>query len=269
MQAGDMREEFLPEWSPAPRTQQLPGWNSQLASTPIDTLLPAGIGEDFHRVEEYKAAGKLKGRAALITGGDSGIGRAVALLFAMEGADVAINYLPDEEDDAQLTKKDVESKGGKCILIPKDLRTATACKEIVDTSVRELGHLEILVNNAGTQMQQELFEDISMYVLDVCKELTMQRAVGQYLPSQHYGYDVHHKVRSATSQAWGLHHQLCLCESVHWQPVSHRLHGDKGCRGRLHSSSGEAKSNRWHSSQCCGPGSHQHALNSSDIFRGK
>lgn len=97
----------------------------------------------------YKAAGKLKGKKALITGGDSGIGSASAILFAREGADSTIVYLPDEEEDAQNTKKEVESIGAKCHLIARDLVKKENCKEVVDFALEKMGSIDILFNNAA------------------------------------------------------------------------------------------------------------------------
>lgn len=107
----------------------------------------------------YKAAGKLEGKCALITGGDSGIGRAVAVLFAREGADVAINYLPAEQVDAEETRSAVEREGRTCVLIPGDLTNAKFCKELVDRAAKELGGLDILVSNAAHQNRKKL-EDL-------------------------------------------------------------------------------------------------------------
>jgi NAD(P)-dependent dehydrogenase (short-subunit alcohol dehydrogenase family) len=106
----------------------------------------------------YKAAGKLDGRRALITGGDSGIGRAVAVIFAREGADVAINYLPDEQEDAEETKRAVEAVGKRCILLPGDLVDPALCKSLVKDTVAKLGGLDILVSNAAHQNRKTLDE---------------------------------------------------------------------------------------------------------------
>src|SRR3954467_11677580 len=94
----------------------------------------------------YRAASKLEGKVALITGGDSGIGRAVAFLYAREGADVAINYLPEEESDATEVKRSVEALGRRCLLLPGDLTRANVCTQIVERTVKELGKLDILVS---------------------------------------------------------------------------------------------------------------------------
>lgn len=109
----------------------------------------------------YKPAGKLAGRTALITGGDSGIGRAVAVLYAKEGADVAITHLPEEERDAQQTKAAVESAGRRCLLLEGDLTNREFCQRIVDRTVREFGKLDILVNNAAYQQHQKSLGEIA------------------------------------------------------------------------------------------------------------
>jgi NAD(P)-dependent dehydrogenase (short-subunit alcohol dehydrogenase family) len=104
-----------------------------------------------HGETSYRGSGRLMGRKALITGGDSGIGRAAAIAFAREGADVAINYLPVEESDAREVIALIRNEGRKAIAIPGDLRTEGFCKKLVATAVKELGGLDILVNNAGKQ----------------------------------------------------------------------------------------------------------------------
>ncbi|HEX8283077.1 MAG TPA: SDR family oxidoreductase [Pyrinomonadaceae bacterium] len=109
----------------------------------------------------YRGSSKLNNKAALITGGDSGIGRAVAVLFAREGADVAIVYLPVEQSDAEETREAVEREGRRSLLIPGDVRDARFCREAVERTVEEFGKLDILVNNAAFQQHQETIEDVS------------------------------------------------------------------------------------------------------------
>jgi NAD(P)-dependent dehydrogenase (short-subunit alcohol dehydrogenase family) len=109
----------------------------------------------------YKPAGKLEDKVALITGGDSGIGRSVAVLFAREGANVAIVYLPAEQPDAEETREAVQEAGRECLLIPGNVTQPEFCLETVDRTVEELGKLDILVNNAAYQEHQESIEDIS------------------------------------------------------------------------------------------------------------
>lgn len=110
--------------------------------------------------EDYRGSGKLAGKVALITGGDSGIGRAAAIHFAREGADVAIVYF-DEHDDAAEAKRLVEVEGRRCIIIPGDVRDSAFCKAAVDETVKSLGGLHVLVNNAGHQVVQTRLEDIT------------------------------------------------------------------------------------------------------------
>jgi NAD(P)-dependent dehydrogenase (short-subunit alcohol dehydrogenase family) len=111
-------------------------------------------------LSNYKAAGKLTGKVALITGADSGIGRAVAIAFALEGADVAILYNENDED-AETTRAEVEARGRRCLVIKSDVRDSQACRAAVKRTVDELGALNILVNNAAYQMAQQKFEDIT------------------------------------------------------------------------------------------------------------
>jgi NAD(P)-dependent dehydrogenase (short-subunit alcohol dehydrogenase family) len=111
--------------------------------------------------EAYKAAGKLAGKVALVTGGDSGIGRAVAFLYAREGARVAINYLAAEQSDADETKKAIEQEGGKCLLLPGDLRDAKLCDALVEKTVKEFGALDILVSNAAHQSRKKSLDELT------------------------------------------------------------------------------------------------------------
>ena len=112
-----------------------------------------------HGESSYKGSGRLTGKRAIITGGDSGIGRAVALAYAREGADVLVSYL-SEDEDAQATKKLVEEAGRKCVLVSGDLQHAAHCRKVVDTAVTELGGIDILVNNAAHQATFKEIEDI-------------------------------------------------------------------------------------------------------------
>ncbi len=114
---------------------------------------------------KYQGSNKLRDKVALITGGDSGIGRAVSIFFAKEGADVAIMYL-NEHDDANETKRLVEEQGRKCLTIPGDIGDEKFCQQAVENTVKELGKLDILVNNAAEQHPQESIEDITAEQLE-------------------------------------------------------------------------------------------------------
>lgn len=141
--------------SPFPQQpQSWPGLQSHMTPRP-------DCGEN-----SYKGSGRLKGRKALITGGDSGIGRAIAIAYAREGADIAINYLPQEESDAQEVAALIRKAGGKAITIAGDLRHEAFCKKLVATAAKELGGLDILVNNAGRQHYCEDILDLTTEQFD-------------------------------------------------------------------------------------------------------
>lgn len=133
----------------APQKQPAPGLDSAMDPQPR------------YKAPLYKGADKLKGKAALITGGDSGIGRSVAVLFAREGADVAIVYLAAEQSDALAAKAAVEAEGRRCVLLPGDVTDPTFCARAVEDTVAAFGHLDILVNNAAYQLNQSKVEDIT------------------------------------------------------------------------------------------------------------
>ncbi len=114
----------------------------------------------------YRGSGKLEGKAAIITGGDSGIGRAVALAFAREGADVVISYLSEEEPDAQETAQVVEDVGRKAVKVPGDISDESQCQRLIQTAVDELGRIDVLVNNAAHQMTVSGISDVSTELLD-------------------------------------------------------------------------------------------------------
>ena len=116
--------------------------------------------------ETYKGLGRLQGKKAIITGGDSGIGRAVALAFAREGADVLISYLESEESDAQETARVVEEAGKKCVRVPGDISEEAQCQAVVQKAVEEFGQIDVLVNNAAHQRTVNGIADISTELLD-------------------------------------------------------------------------------------------------------
>jgi NAD(P)-dependent dehydrogenase (short-subunit alcohol dehydrogenase family) len=134
---------------PGPQQQVPPGFENRMAPKPMD--------ED----PRYRGSDKLKEKVALITGGDSGIGRAVAILYAKEGCDSSIVYLAEEEEDAERTRKRIEELGRRCVKIPGDVGDPKFCKQAVERTVQELGKLDILVNNAAEQQVGEGIEDVS------------------------------------------------------------------------------------------------------------
>jgi NAD(P)-dependent dehydrogenase (short-subunit alcohol dehydrogenase family) len=130
-----------------PQTQPYPGRDHQLDP-------PADHGQD-----SYEGSGRLRGKVAVITGGDSGIGRAVAIAYAREGADVLLSYL-EEDDDAQETAHWVEAAGQRAVLVAGDLADPAHCRAVIDRAVDEFGRIDVLVNNAAFQMARASIEDI-------------------------------------------------------------------------------------------------------------
>jgi len=173
MQKGGEKKEVRP-----PQEQEMPGIEQEMIPKPV--------------AERPKKHLKLENKVALITGGDSGIGKAVAILFAQEGADVAISYL-SEHQDAEEVKKLVEQQGRKCLLLPGNIREEAYCKRIVEDTVRELGKLDILVNNAATQTEQKSLEDIStaqLYETFETNILSMFWVTKAALPHLHTGSSI-------------------------------------------------------------------------------
>lgn len=145
---------YSKEFRPLP--EQIPGQELDYPAKQSD-MTPQPDSD----LSNYQAAGKLQGKVALITGGDSGIGRAVAIAFAMEGANVAIIYHENDED-AEITRQAVEKKQQKCLIIKADVRDFAACSQAVQETINKYGKLNILVNNAAYQMVQEKFEDLTI-----------------------------------------------------------------------------------------------------------
>lgn len=136
------------------QTQPFPGLASKMNPKPD------------HGETSYRGSGRLAGRKALITGGDSGMGRAAAIAYAREGADVAINYLPDEEPDAKEVIALIKKEGRKGVALPGDLRDEDFCTQLVEDAVEALGGLDVLVNNAGRQQQAQSLSDITTESFD-------------------------------------------------------------------------------------------------------
>ncbi len=149
-----------------PRTSQpqppFPGNQQQPAPGLTSKMSPA----PDHGEESYVGKGLLAGRVALITGGDSGIGRAVAIAYAREGADVAISYLPEEQSDAEDTARWVAKTGRRIVLLPGDIQDEAHCHELVAQTVAQLGGLDILVNNAAAQVVNKELSDVTAEQID-------------------------------------------------------------------------------------------------------
>ena len=140
--------ERFPEITPPKQDQAEPGLDAEL------------VPQTDRGEHSYRGTGRLMGRRALITGADSGIGAAVAIAFAREGADVALSYLPAEEEDAQYISRVIEESGRTALLLPGDLADAEYCSAVVDEAAAGLGGLDALVNNAGRQISVEQVEDL-------------------------------------------------------------------------------------------------------------
>jgi len=143
-----------PEYPEQDQRDQHPGIESEMRPEPD------------YGYDTYRGSGRLEGKAAIVTGGDSGIGRAVALAFAREGADVLISYLEEEEPDAQETARVVEEAGKRAVRVPGDIVEEAQCQSIVDRAVEEFGKIDVLVNNAAHQMTVDGIADVSTELLD-------------------------------------------------------------------------------------------------------
>ncbi|KAK9919175.1 hypothetical protein WJX75_009866 [Coccomyxa subellipsoidea] len=201
----DPREKHSDIHAPLPvQQQQFPGSESKMDPKPD------------YGYKSYKGTGKLTDKVALITGADSGIGRAVALAFAREGADIAIAYL-NEHEDARETKKVVEEAGRKVILIPGDIASEEHIKEIVAKTVDTFGRIDILVNNAS--MQGDAVDEL---------HTDSTRPPGEDLHGEHCGHDLTGAESRPPHEAWKRHHQCGLHHGVSTHPSNPRLCMHKG-----------------------------------------
>jgi len=158
--ADDKPITAYPNYAPEKQEQDLPGTDKSMEPYAEHTKQERWDENGKPYLQEYVGVGKLKGKKIIITGSDSGIGKSVAIFAAREGADVTVCYLPEEEVDAQDTKKRIEAEGQSCLLIAADLMKDSECKRLVDEHVQKFGRIDVLVNNASKQIQCKDIADI-------------------------------------------------------------------------------------------------------------
>jgi len=181
-----------PNYKPIAQEQSLPGSDAKMDPLAEHTRLEKWDENGKPYLEEYKGSEKLKNKKVLITGGDSGIGRSVAIFAAREGADVTIAYLPEEEEDAQKVKKMIESEGKKCLCVPTNVMEDEQCKNLIKTHLEFHGRLDVLVNNASKQIQ---CKDIAEIEPDNVRSTFHSNIVGMIVLSK---YAVPHLRRGST-----------------------------------------------------------------------
>lgn len=159
-------QKTIPDSLNAPHVDAFPTPPFERQKQPFPGLASKMKPVPDHGEKTYKGSGRLKGRKALITGGDSGIGRAVAIAFAREGAQVAINYLPDEEPDAKEVVELLAGEGLKVVTFPGDIRDEKFCQQLVNDAAEKLGGLDLLVNNAGRQQFCDSIKDLTTEAFD-------------------------------------------------------------------------------------------------------
>lgn len=238
--------------SPSPHTERSPLSDPALRyarppfkrqEQPWPGLAAKMMPKPDHGEISYRGSGRLAGRKALITGGDSGIGRAAAIAFAREGADVAINYLPEEETDARDVVGLMKDEGRNAIGIPGDLRSEAFCRTLVDDAIRGLGGLDILVNNAARQQTHASILDITTRTVRLDHE-------NEYLCAV-----LDHQGGVAAFEAGISDHRNNVRTGLRSFGGSLRLCSDQGCDDELRQIAGEAAGAEGHKSQWRGSGS--------------
>ena len=200
----------------------------------------------------YLGSKKLAQKVALITGGDSGIGRAVAILFAREGADIALAYL-NEHEDARLTKNKIEAEGRKCLLIPGDVKSQKYCQRAVAQTVKEFGRLDVLVNNAAFQVHTSTFEDLTAKHFDE----TLKTNLYGYFYMAQAAYVKHAEIRIC-------HRQHRICYRVARKQIAAGLFHDEGRHSCFHKIACHESRGAWDQGQRCRTGSR---LDTTQSFR--
>ena len=224
MQAG---HDKYPDEFPAQHIRK-PGLEAELKQPPL------------FAAKAYRGSEKLKDMVAIVTGGDSGIGRAIAVLYAREGADVAIVYL-SEHEDAKATKAAVEAEGRRCLVISGDVRSASFCERAVKQTLREFGRIDILVNNAAFQEHEHRIEDLT------------DEHFGLTLKTNLYGY-FYGARRRAPYENRLLDRDDGIGHRHHGQQGSARLFDDQGWDPRLYPIAGRSSDRSWHPRECGGAG---------------
>ncbi len=222
------QEQSEPKPPFPPQGQERPGLDAEMNPRPK------------HSAPLYKGSGKLQGKTALITGGDSGIGASVAILFAREGADVASSTCRSRSVDAEHVKRHVEAEGTRCLLIPGDVKKSTFCTEAVEKTVKEFGKLDVLVNNAAVMKQRQSLDEITDEELD------------ETFRTNIYGY--FYMARGPVSPETRLgHHQHRLGRRHGGAGQAPRLRGDQGGDSCLHQVAFPDVNGQGHSRELRGP----------------
>ena len=219
--------------------QEVPGIQSEMRPVP-------DCGE-----ESYKGSGKLEGKVAVITGGDSGIGRAVAIAYAREGADVLISYL-SEDSDAKDTAGYVEQAGRRAVLVKGDVADPQHCRDIIQTAVNELGGLDILVSNAAFQMTHDSSGG------------DLRRGVGPHHPYQHQRHVPSLQGRHPASEVGLVHHWQLIGELRHAQPDACPVRRDQSGYCELLRQPGPDAGREGHPGQQCRSGTDLDTLDPGD-----
>ena len=224
--------------------QQVPGVQSEMSPVP-------DCGEN-----SYRGSGRLTGKRAVITGGDSGIGRAVAIAYAREGADVLIAYLNEDEDAAEVARL-VEDAGRKCVLVPGDLAEPAHCRAVIDRAAAEFGGIDVLVSNAAFQMTHSDLTEIS----DEEWDYTFRLNVGAYF------YLV--KAALAAYGSWIVGDRQFVGELRHALPDAGTIRGDQGCDRQLFGQPGPTVGRKGHSGEQRRTGTDLDSADSGHHARGK
>lgn len=252
-------------FQPDVQHQDAPGTQSKLGPAPAIDQVPDGKGG----AKLYQAAGKLKNKKAVITGGDSGIGQSTAVLFAMEGADVFFTYMASEKKDADETVRLVEAKGRKAYAYEADLKAKETCKKVIEAALEKLGAINILFNNHAYQMVQEnilsLPEEqwentfatnihreffLLFFLFLLCTYFSLLSHTAHHLPFCSILLPL--QIRPSPHDSRRHHHQQRLHQRLHWPARSPGLHFHQRRHCLLHARSLQPVCRQGYPSQCRG-----------------